>query len=311
MRRFLTGSLGAAVFGFPRFPWGESSYLRTQIARITASTLLSPRGAFLSDEEEPLVALENEEFRGVRASQLLDGANWVHSRAKLLGEGRVEAFVDENAEEEPEDDELEPLEREQRAMDRAKKEKPIAILAPASGDVVVSRTGVVRKRPLWKFRVSNACDTGLKPLPPPPAGVDPDDLPPDASQSHVVASAHSLLWPGAVSLAQNKQMLHVYVGFGLKQLSGRYQPTGPAPPQAGYTPPTQPNKRGVVVNPIAEQADELPPPPDKDPRSEEEKEADALEETERIARIALEEGEPVEEIEDDEEEEQNRDEDDE
>lgn len=51
MRRFFTGDLKAPVLGFPRFPWGEAAYLRTQISRITQSTVLIPRGMFNMEEE--------------------------------------------------------------------------------------------------------------------------------------------------------------------------------------------------------------------------------------------------------------------
>jgi len=302
MRRFFTGSLSAPVFGFPRFPWGESSYLRAQIARITASTALCPKGAFLSDDEESLIALENEEFRGVRASTLLQADNWVHYRAKLLQEGRVEAFVDENAEDEPDDDELTELEREQRDMQRALKEKPVSILSPASNDRLVGKGGRAVKRTLWKFHLAHHADQGLKPLAPPASNVDPDDLPADVSASQVVASAHSLLWPGAVSLALNKTHLHVYVGYGQKALNKRYQPARPPQPQSEWKPSTVPNKKGQLVDPTATQEDQLPPPADK--RSPEELEEEEEEERQRLKRLAAEEGEPEEPVPEDEEEEE-------
>lgn len=328
MRRFLTGDLTAAVFGFPRFPWPEASLLRAQIARITASTALCPRGALLNDEEEPLIALENEEFKGLRSSALLHGDNWVHYRAKILKEGRVEAFVDENAEAEEgevDEDEMNELQREQKAMKEALKEKPVQILSPASNDkimitnkknkksnksvaVLATSTTVASKKPLWKFSVSHNADGGLKPLPPPSAGVDADDLPPDAAgTSQVVASAHSLLWPGAISLALGKQYLHVYVGYGLKAaITGAtsYR-TGPAPFQLEYSPSTTPDKKGrLPIDPTIEQADALPPPREK--RTPEEIEEEEEEEKARLKKLAMEEGEPEEE---DEEEKENKDDD--
>lgn len=322
MRRFMTGNLKAAVFGFPRFPWGEASFLRAQIARITAGTALCPKGVFLSDDEEPLIALENEEFKGLRASELLRPENWVHYRPKLLGEGRVEAFVDENAEEEPEDDELTEIQREERVMQRALKEKPVNILSPASNDRLVlkpkkasgkKKGGAaapqaaprISRRPLWKFHLASHADLGLKPLPAPGPGVDIDDLPADAAgSSQVVASAHSLLWPGAVSLALNRTHLSVYVGYGLKapanSKSGAYKPAGPAAFQSEYVAPTTPDRRGIVPQPLLEQADLLPPP--RESRPPEEVEEEEEEERQRLKRVAAEEGEPVEEVEEDEEE---------
>lgn len=100
-RRFLTGDLKQPVLGFPRFPWGEASYVRAQIARISASTLISPRGFYaLDDEVEEETLVEEEEFKGVHPLDLLQGENWSHHRAFLLRQGRTLPF-----EEEPKEDE--------------------------------------------------------------------------------------------------------------------------------------------------------------------------------------------------------------
>jgi len=296
IRRFLTGCLDAPVLGFPRFQWRESSLLRAQIARITSSTALAPKGMYLADEDDPSIVLENEEFRGVRASTLLNGENWVHYRAKILREGRVEPYVNENApeeEDEVDEEDLDPVEREKRAMEKKKKEKVVPVLSPAAADRMVlgqrdadARAGKVTRRAVWKFALSYHADLGTKPKPPPKNEEEEEEEEADSSESQVVASAHSLLWPGAISIVQNKQHAHVYVGYGLKVLdaSGKkpYRPTGPPQPMREWkaAPDAQPDL-------LVEQVDALPPPPEQ--RSAEELEEEEEEEKARLKRLEEEE----------------------
>jgi radial spoke head protein 4A len=51
IRKFFTGNLDAQVVSHPPFPGIERNYLRAQIARISASTQISPLGYFRFDDE--------------------------------------------------------------------------------------------------------------------------------------------------------------------------------------------------------------------------------------------------------------------
>lgn len=53
IRKFLTGDLNAEIKSYPPFPGNESNYLRAQIARITAATVISPKGFYVAEEEDP------------------------------------------------------------------------------------------------------------------------------------------------------------------------------------------------------------------------------------------------------------------
>ena len=57
------------MFTFPPFPGREKNYLRAQIARISATTLISPVGyyTFGTGEEEESVE-EEEEVAGIKKS---------------------------------------------------------------------------------------------------------------------------------------------------------------------------------------------------------------------------------------------------
>ena len=61
VRRLLTGRLDAPIITFPPFPGNESNYLRAQIARISATTHISPNGYYQTPEDEE----EEEEGEGV------------------------------------------------------------------------------------------------------------------------------------------------------------------------------------------------------------------------------------------------------
>jgi hypothetical protein len=88
LKRFLTGKLTSKVSTYPPFPWNEAVFLRAQIARISASTVLSPAGWYAQEEDEngnSAVAKAEE----IEALSLPDGdpeewlSNWVHRYAVL------------------------------------------------------------------------------------------------------------------------------------------------------------------------------------------------------------------------------------
>lgn len=60
------------IFTFPPFPGNEKNYLRAQIARISAATLISPMGYYTfgggEDEEEEVEDEEGEETTGTKFS---------------------------------------------------------------------------------------------------------------------------------------------------------------------------------------------------------------------------------------------------
>jgi radial spoke head protein 4A len=93
--------------------------LRCQIARISAATVVSPKGYYMTDPEadEPeegagnMPIIINPEYEGLSNEQLLNVANWVHHTPYILPQGRVtfEApkLIKEKEEEEEEEEEPE------------------------------------------------------------------------------------------------------------------------------------------------------------------------------------------------------------
>ena len=86
IRKFFSGDLTAPVLSYPPFPGYEGNYLRAQIARISATTHISPGNFYLfdADEEDEMDARDtfavNEEFEPVSVQELVDEtfSRWVH-----------------------------------------------------------------------------------------------------------------------------------------------------------------------------------------------------------------------------------------
>jgi len=91
LKRFLTGRLHAGVSTYPPFPGTEAAFLRAQIARISATTVLAPADWFVAedDDEGRPVVTRAEEITPVAlpeagaASEWL--ASWVHRCGSCVG----------------------------------------------------------------------------------------------------------------------------------------------------------------------------------------------------------------------------------
>ncbi|KAK9852594.1 hypothetical protein WJX84_003139 [Apatococcus fuscideae] len=102
LKRFLTGRLDSEVSAYPVFPGREAEYLRAQIARIAATTVVCPAGAFQASEEGALERVEG--FQAPPASDLASSESWAHRSAHLKKQGRTVVWrkeVEEGAEEVP------------------------------------------------------------------------------------------------------------------------------------------------------------------------------------------------------------------
>ncbi|XP_043583153.1 radial spoke head protein 6 homolog A isoform X2 [Bombus pyrosoma] len=149
--RYCTGNLETPYHTFPPFPGTEKNYLRAQIARISATTQVSPIGFFTfgaGDEEEELmeeveeggVLSENVHYDPLPIKDLIDPSmsNWCHHAPYLLKQGRVVWWNPKAAQEEEigEEEEVgEEEEEETRAGPEAEVGPPL--LTPLSEDAIV------------------------------------------------------------------------------------------------------------------------------------------------------------------------------
>ncbi|GFU24621.1 radial spoke head protein 6 A [Trichonephila clavipes] len=94
IKRFFTGDLTAEVGGGIRFSGKEAHYLRAQIARISASTCVSPSDFYeISEEEEEnsggIIKSESYEAKSV-IEMLAEGLEaWVHCKPAILHQVRI------------------------------------------------------------------------------------------------------------------------------------------------------------------------------------------------------------------------------
>lgn len=91
IKKYFTGDLSSPVTCFPPFPGDESVFLRAQIARIVAATVLVPQGKLQVDEEseeviKPLIS--PEEYSPVEPSEMINGESWCHLYGGVLNIGR-------------------------------------------------------------------------------------------------------------------------------------------------------------------------------------------------------------------------------
>ncbi|XP_072405444.1 radial spoke head protein 4 homolog A [Chiloscyllium punctatum] len=212
IKKFFTGNLDAPVISYPPFPGNEMSYLRAQIARISAGSQISPLGFYQfgdeeEEEEEGSVRdnyEENPEFEGIATAELLDTmANWVHHTQHILPQGRCVWFNPVQKKEEDFEEEEEEEERE--APDEPEPEVGPPLLTPLSEDAEVNNI------PPWAVKPSSIL------------------IPQYAS-----ALVRSNLWPGAYTFAIGKKFENVYFGWGHKYSPENYSPSSAPPVQAEY-----------------------------------------------------------------------------
>nr|CAH8828400.1 unnamed protein product [Trichobilharzia regenti] len=213
VRRLFTGILDAPVACYPPFPGTEANYLRAQIARISASTQISPAGYYTietNEEEEELENeeeggrqnyIKNEEYEPLSMNVLADPSleHWVHHTSYILPQGRVywwnprkglgEDFDEFNDEEEENEEE------DGNTKNAVKPEHGPPILTPISSDFPI-----FGQKP-WSIKLTS-------------------NLLPE--YACVVISSN--LWIGAHAVAWGRRFENIYIGWGVKSVISGFQP---------------------------------------------------------------------------------------
>lgn len=225
INKFFTGRLDSKVTTYPLFPGDESNYLRAQIARISASTLISPAGYFVFDDEEEEEEEDevrdsymiNSEFEGLSLREMIDPSmtSWAHHSQYILPQGRCTWY---NPYEKPEDDFEEDVEEEE--------DQPIVpLVVPETGPNLLASVGEdkgIGNVSAW------SCYASSEILP-----------------EYSVAVARSNTWPGAFAIGKGNIFENIYLGWGKKYSSYSYAPPQPPTPQSEY----------LVTEEITEQID--------------------------------------------------------
>ncbi|KAM9441344.1 radial spoke head protein 4 homolog A [Clarias gariepinus] len=212
IRKFFTGRLDAPVVSYPPFPGNEANYLRTQIARISAGTQVSPLGFYQFREEEGEEEEEgardsvedNTEFEGIPMHEMAESLSaWVHHIQHILKQGRC-TWVNMAEKPEREEEDAEEEEKEEEP-DEPEPEIGPPLLTPLSEDAEVNNT------PPWSTRISS-----------------------HLIPQYAIAFVRSNLWPGAYAYACGKKFENIYIGWGMKFLGESFSPVVLPPPQLEY-----------------------------------------------------------------------------
>jgi len=204
VKKYFAGHLDAPVVTYPPFPGNESNYLRAQIARIAAATLVSPIGFYTFDEENGddeegrHAFIPNEEFEPKTRAELLDNtlAGWVHHGQAILPQGRCK-WVNPNPKKEGGDDE----EEEEEGEDAVEAEVGPPLLHPLQNDDPIGGL------PAWSTKLSSTLNPEF---------------------AWVLISSNR--WPGAHAYALDREFDNIYIGWGHKFIVEPYSPAQPPAP---------------------------------------------------------------------------------
>jgi hypothetical protein len=196
IRKVMSGNIASQVVTHPPFPGTEGVLLRAQIARISADVTLMFKDFLKREgnfgEEDATEAAPNEEFAMPTCSQLMTPQGWQHSEPHILQNGRT------THKEAPEANEDEPDHPDNKLRKR--------MLAEQESDPVRDPIRNLDSDKLdWVFKQFG--DSALYRNGSANGGAQ--------AKCNAVTCVRSLTWPGAVTVAQNSNMVQLYVGYGL------------------------------------------------------------------------------------------------
>ncbi|CAF4657953.1 unnamed protein product, partial [Rotaria socialis] len=215
IKHYFTGDLNKEITSYPAYPGTERNYLRAQVARISATSSVSPAGKFKFSEEEEETEdegaresyQENEDFKGATLSELLDEElnGWVHHVQYILPQGRTKWWnPGENVDKEEEENEEE--EEMKAETEEIEPEQGPPLLTPIGADAEIQTTKA------WTAKISS-----------------------HLIPQYACAFVRSNLWPGSYAFARGAVWENIYVGFGHKYATSDYGPELPPLPANEYS----------------------------------------------------------------------------
>lgn len=239
----LTGDLERPIFTNPFFDGQEKHYLRAQIARISASTTLIPKGLMRPVEDsETREVEENTPEEGDIVMPSTSAMNaldmWVHANKNILLNGTTSLKQPEPPEGEDWDEDT-----TNAKMKELLDSDPYApLLAPICDDSKISVSKTLHQ-PAWSVKLMGD-STEYK-------GV-----------SNGVVVVRSLQWPGSYSFYNNGQFQQIYVGNGHKyEQAASFYPIDPPlieEDPAEFEGPEEPAQNAPVVAEAPAEEEEAP-----------------------------------------------------
>lgn len=220
VKKLFTGDLEAPVITHPHFAGVEKHLLRTQIARISAGTVLAPKGYFKIEGEGEEAAVvpagpagEGEEggYTFPLAKELASPDMWVHAREHIFKTGKTTAEPKPEEEGEGEDGGAALKRYEENVLS----DPVVAPIRQVSEDAVP--TG-----PSWSVTASYDPTERAKLVP----GEEGEPAT-EVVSSYQVVAVKSLRWLGATCVYQDAHFVNIYCGYGWPQ--GTFFPCAPEP----------------------------------------------------------------------------------
>jgi len=199
IKHMMSGDLSSEVISTPWFPGGEEQLLRAQIARITSTCTLAPKGYFEADDEAPVKNTIRMVEGALEAfpspEELATQGGWVHAAPFLLSTGKSSW---------PDVDALEGKITEEQAEElkaQADNEPEKAMLEGIEADLEELKPEEAESGPAWSIK--NYGDEGVY-----SSG--------DGTKTLRVTAIRSMIWPGAVTVVKGNRFANLYVGYGMK-----------------------------------------------------------------------------------------------
>lgn len=207
-----TGDINRKIYTNPFYFETEKVYLRAQIARISFSTTLIPKGLYKLQEQEEGESREIEENVPEDEEQVYKPTtkdmgwidNWLHFTPSILKQGRLTHMEGKPLEGEEEVEPEELMAREVKKDPWEPRLKPITQDSKTRGGA-----------PAWVVRSYNVKDTYLHPTTN------------KSSENYGIVVVKSLWWPGSHTFFQDGKTFQIYVGNGQKHESETYYPIHP------------------------------------------------------------------------------------
>ena len=200
----LSGDLERPIITNPFFFKKEKHYLRAQIARISQSTTLVPKGLYkiTEDNDKEIEEIVPESGTLVLPStlEMNNASNWVHHTQNILKCNRL-AHIDQSGD----DDSGELMKRLESADPYEKRLKPLTHDVKVKGGL-----------PAWTVRLCGDQTNYAS-----------ENLNNKTKVNYGVVVVRSLQWPGAYTLYTGGRWLQIYVGEGQKYEEATYYPIYP------------------------------------------------------------------------------------
>jgi len=209
INRFLSGRLDAQVWSHPAFPWPEVDLLRSMIARITHSTMLSPDGYFApGPEEAPNDLIVAKEFN--MPEDTTAQASWVHCRPYLGANGRI-SYPDTQSEKLA-DEKYEAL---KARLDQQKEKDffPESLVLGSIEAEAQTMADIEEARGLPEGTAAPADQWIIRKM----GDMGSYDFADKGAKSYAVTVVASVRYPGAHTVSQGNNFCNIYVGNMVKK----------------------------------------------------------------------------------------------